>query len=526
VHSAVGEIDSAKVSYQKALELKQAESDLYTQAEILNNLAVLYHQIGEYELASETFEAGLANARKSRNRRAEALILAGLGDLYSEVGEFDAALQVYRLAESANGNFSGLFITNYLVVARGNLALNQGNLEAANHLLKTFRKKIKDSQSAYERGLWEMLEGRYYLLIKEPRKAIRPFKDSREFFTQDGRDLELRWSMIWLTTAYEQAGERFNARTLFSEIFSLDSTPDHALLVILQQAAPLLKELQSDAVIGRQLGGWMEKANRLNVKLPIIRRTLRRHASFIQVPSANLTIRAFGNPEISINGNPIQMSDWRTQSVRDLFLYFLYKQEAVTKEQVGAVLWPETRDTQALKARFKNEIYRLRRAVGKDSIIFDDEYYRFNYKLDYEYDVEAFSSHILRAHKSGDKKSRIKHISKAVNLVQGPYLADVDAEWATLERERLNQAYASALEELAYLYLNENQLEQSLSVCQLALRQNRYDETIYQIEMRAYAAQQDRPAIVRCYKTYRAAMDELGMPPADETERIYRELVG
>ena len=91
VHGAVGDIDSARASYQKALKLKQVESDLYTQAEILNNLAVLYHQIGEYELASETFEAGLMSARKSRNRRAEAIILAGLGDLYSEVEEFDSS---------------------------------------------------------------------------------------------------------------------------------------------------------------------------------------------------------------------------------------------------------------------------------------------------------------------------------------------------------------------------------------------------------------------------------------------------
>ena len=74
VHGAVGDIDSARSSYQKALKLKQVESDLYSQAEILNNLAVLYHQIGEYELASETFEAGLVCARKSRNYRAETLI--------------------------------------------------------------------------------------------------------------------------------------------------------------------------------------------------------------------------------------------------------------------------------------------------------------------------------------------------------------------------------------------------------------------------------------------------------------------
>jgi two-component SAPR family response regulator len=284
--------------------------------------------------------------------------------------------------------------------------------------------------------------------------------------------------------------------------------------------------MQSDPSIGRQLTGWLEKSNRLNMKLPVIRRTLRRHVSFIQVPSATLAIRAFGNPEVSVNGRVLQMSDWRTQSVRDLFLYFLYKQEAVTKEQVGATLWPEIRDIQSLKARFKNEIYRLRRAAGRDVIVFDDEYYRFNFQMDYEYDVEGFDSHIQRARKSPDVKARIEHLQKAVDLVHGPYLADVDAEWAIHERERLGQAYSSALEELASLYLNTNQLDHCLSLCQTAISQNRFHEMIYQIEMQAYAVQGDRSAIAHCYQAYKEVMHDLGIPASGVTERLYRELTG
>ena len=45
--------------------------------------------------------------------------------------------------------------------------------------------------------------------------------------------------------------------------------------------------------------------------------------------------------------------------------------------------------------------------------------------------------------------------------------------WAAAERERLGQIYISALEELAHLYLDANQLDQCLSICQLALAQNR-----------------------------------------------------
>lgn len=522
---AVGNVDSARTSYQKALALKQAENDLYTRAEILNNLGVLYHQIGEYELASETFETGLLCSRKSRNRRAESLILSGLGDLYVEVDEFDAAAQAYRQAELATGDVAG-FINNYLVLAQGHLELARGNLMAAGSLLKKHRRKFRVSQSAYERGLWLFLESKYLLLKNDPKKAIPLFEECRYLFLQGERDLELQLSNIWLSAAYCQTGEFDKAAATIQKVLSGGMLLDHALLVSLNKAYPWLKPLLVSPLVGRQLVGFLEKANRIRNKLPMIRRNLRRHASFIQVPSASLVIRAFGNPEVSVNGEVVQMSDWRTQSVRDLFFYFLYSQEAVTKEQVGAALWPEIPTNQALKARFKNEIYRLRRAVGRDVIIFDDEYYRFNHQLEYEYDVEAFDSHIMRARKTADANVRIEHLRKAVDLVHGPYLADTDAEWTVPERERLWHAYESALDELAYLYLDSGQLEHCLMICQKALKRNRFHETIYQIEMRAHAIQGDRSAVARRYQACRAAVAELGLVPSAETERIYRELTG
>jgi two-component SAPR family response regulator len=293
----------------------------------------------------------------------------------------------------------------------------------------------------------------------------------------------------------------------------------------LYQASPYLKPLQSDPQIGKSLGSLLDKSKRLGERILSIRRTLRRHAQSIQLPAPSLTIRAFGRAEVDVNGRTLAMADWRTKSVRDLFMYFLFKQEAVTKEQVGEALWPETTEPQALKWRFKDEIYRLRRAVGKNTIVFDDVYYRFNRALDYEYDVEAFESYLARAHKTKDAAKRIGWLQKAVDLVHGPYLSEVDAVWAVEERERLGQIYVSALEELAQLYLNANQLQQCLSVCRLALNRDRYNEVVYQLEMRAYAALGDRTSIARRYQVCKAVLEEgLGLLPSQETEVLYRDL--
>jgi two-component SAPR family response regulator len=404
------------------------------------------------------------------------------------------------------------------------LALARGDLDEANQIIKAFRKTMKASQSAYERGLWTLLEGRYYLLRNESEKAILLLKESRDFFIQDGRNLELQWSIVWLTAAYDQSGKKDRSSLEMNSLLSRGATHDHAVLVAMMQAGSFLMDLQNDPIIGRTLSGLIERSQRFFARLPAIRRNLRRHINFIQIPSASLIVHAFGQPEVSLNGRLIPMSEWRTQSVRDLFFYLLYRQNAMTKEQIGADLWPETHDAQGLKARFKNDIYRLRRALGRDVIVFDDELYRFNRRLDYEYDVEAFDSHIYRAYTVTDVNARIEHLQKAVDFVQGPYLADVDAHWAVTERERLSQVYANALEELAYLYLNNNQLDQCLTICRRALKRDRFHETIYQIEMRAHAVQGDRLAVARLYHACKSAMEDLGVLPSPETQQIYREL--
>jgi two-component SAPR family response regulator len=453
------------------------------------------------------------------------VLLAGLGDLYTEVDEYDAALRAYQQAELLAAELPGFFISNYLILAGGNLALRQDDLEGVSQVLKNSQTRIKTSHSTYELGLWNLLKGRLLLFQKKPKKAILFLQDCKRSFMQDGRDLESMWSTIWLTIAYDQDHQIIKAREELRDVVKSVGVPDHALLITTLQAAPFLSGLKSDAQIGRSVSTLLEKSQRLREKLPAIRRVLRHHVQSIQMPVASLIIRAFGRPEVVVNEKAVNMSDWRTQSVRDLFFYFLYKREAVTKEQIGAALLPETSDSQTLKKRFKNEIYRLRRAVGRDVVIFDEEYYLFNRTLDYEYDVEAFDTYLKRAEKSREITEKIEWYQKAINLVQGTYLSDVDADWVVHERARLEQAYGTALEELARLYLNVNQLERCISICQTGLSLNPCNEVLYQLAMQANAALGDRASIARLYQACKTALEaELGLAPSLETETLFREL--
>ena len=524
-YRTLGDVESAKLAYLEALKIHKAKDNRYRQAETLNNLGTLYRLIGEYELSSEAFENGLICARQSHNTWAECALLAGLGDLYCEVGEYDGAYKAFSQSEMLANQLSISVISNYLIFARGNMELVQGNLEKAEQILKSAQNKMEESPSLYERGLWNLLKGRLYLIKNDPDSAISCFQNSKSYFVQGGRKFESLWSVIWLSAAYDQAGQHEKVSNEIQEILKSATVQNHSLLVTLLQASPFLTHSKNESQFGPDVRTLIDKSQKLKEKLPVVRRVLRRHAQSIQVPDARLIIQAFGHPDVIFKGRAVNMSDWRTQSVRDLFFYFIYKQNAVTREQIGEALWPEVSDPQSLKKRFKNEIYRLRRAVGKDVIVFEEEFYRFNRTLDYEYDVEAFDTYLKRARTSNNIDNKISWQQRAIDLFRGPYLLDLDSPWASYERARLADEYITAVEELARLYLNVNQLEKSVATCQLGINLDQCNEVLYTILMRTYAALGDRASIARVYQMCKSALiTELGLAPSSETHTVFMEL--
>ncbi|MGE5250927.1 MAG: tetratricopeptide repeat protein [Bacteroidota bacterium] len=523
-YSATGDMEGAAAAYQGALKIWQVENNLPRQADVMNNIGMLHQKAGEYERAVAALDHGLALAHKSRYSRVEAVILLGLGDIYAEVGDYVSAGQAYEKAAPLAAQWPGAFIDTYLILARANLAVLQGEPSLARSVLQKRSETLQANSSLYERGLRALIEGRIALLEDQARRAVSAFQEARQCFTGDGRSLEICWSQIWLVAALGQLGELDLANKELLEMQGLWSRPAHAVLIMVAQALPWLGPLQRDPGLGRGLRGLVEKARRLEAKLPAVRRSLRRLAQSIEMPGASLVIRAFGRGEVQVDGRTVTSSEWSAQSVHDLFFYFLYKGGAVTKEQIAAALWPEDQDPQILKQRFKAYIFRLRRATRRDVIIFDEEYYRFNYTLDYEYDVEAFETFLARARATRDPAEQMAHFQKALSLVRGPYLSDLDMPWTLGERERLEQIYLAALTELSRLQLASGKPDEALRTARQIPAVDPYREEAYRLLMRIHAALGDRLSVHRQYQACKSSLALLGLSPSAETEQLHLDL--
>ncbi len=526
VYNAIGNYAEAGTAYEKALQIWQQEGNLYWQANLLNNLGVLRHFQGEYEKAALAFEEGLVCAQRSGYTRMEASIIIGLGDLYTELEDFNVAQLNYQHAHEIVDRMDDRFLLFYLKIAQANLLFLQKEVKEARQLISSAVVMVQSGDSLYEKGMINLGIGRLSLLEGNLVQAVGELEEAERCFSEDGSKLEGDASRIWLAAASHQIKDHVAARQMIKKVLGTRGQVTNAILVTIHQARGWLDGLQKDSDVGHDVGDLLTRAGRVAGKMPVTRRLLHRTAHVIQIPNPHLIIHTLGKASVSVGGKLLTLSDWQTQSVRDLFFYFLTSPKPLTKEQIGGILWPEVDDPQKLKLRFKNEIYRLRRAVGQDVITYEDVFYSFNRSLDFEYDVEAFESFLARARSKPNLEEQITLYQKAVDLVRGHFLEDIYADWVFIERERLSQAYLSALLMLAELFQKQAQPEQALAVCQRALDYDLTYEYAYSLSMQVYHRLGDRASIIRTYHVCEETMlRQLGLPPSKETEDLYHRLI-
>ncbi|MBI3339082.1 MAG: tetratricopeptide repeat protein [Chloroflexi bacterium] len=526
VYDAMGNYNKAKISYEQALETWKRTGNLSWQASLLNNLGFLYHREGEYERAAEALEEGLLCARQSGYKRMEALISISLGDLYADLEDFEIAEQNYQQVSELVQQLGERFLINYLALARANIALLKKEASRASHILDQVKASIEGSNSYYEYGLYQLLLGRLLLQEGKPQKAVAELMGAKQCFTEDGRYKERILSQIWLAAAYYKNGEQATTREEIKKILQKPYQNDRFVIVAARQAREWLKDLGNDREIKSLLRGLFEKADHLDTLFPRIRRQLRRVTRTTEISAPSLSIQTFGQGQVRINGKPVTMTEWQTQSVRELFFYFLVENKPLTREQIAEALWTDIDEPARLKLRFKNEMYRLRRAVGQEAILFEHDYYQFNSSMEHEYDVEAFETYLARAKSLPILAEQINFYQKAIDLVRGKYLEDIDATWAWPERERLSQKFLSASLQLAELYFKDGQRPKALQICQRALEYDATFEAAYRLMMQIYHRMGDRASVIHTFEACERVMQKIfNLPPSQETQKIYRDLI-
>lgn len=523
LHYYLGVYEEAEKNFNKALNIYKEKFNLIEEANLLNNVGNIYHHRGMYEKAAFAFESGLLCAQRSQHTRLQTLLSISIGDLYAELQDVETARQNYAHAELMLQERHDYFLLFSLRVGQANLALAQGDLSGTEKLIHELKEIIGTSQSHFDTGLLYLLDGKFQLFAGNVAEAIKQLEQAEAAFIHEGLALETISARVWLSAAYIAGKRHVNAVEKIREI--LDK-PQHVTWLAADQARQWLESLQKDPDVGRGVRDILLRGEKLFAHIPAVRREIRRQARVVDVPTAHLVIKGFGNSTVAVGGRELVLSDWQTQSVRELFFFFLTQPRPLTKEQVAEQLWPELDDPGKMRLRFKNDLYRLRRAVGNDAIRFENNMYSFNRSLNYEYDVEAFESHLARAQASQQAEEQIEFYCKAIDLVRGSYLNDIYLDGVLADRERLDQKYLAALLALAGLYQKQAKLKEALSICQQAVEYQPFYESTYGLMMQIHHRMNNHAAVLQTYEACKAALRKHhNIPPSPETEALYRKLI-
>jgi len=527
MHKVMGDYVLAEMMYQEALDYWKSGGNLAWSADLLNNIGMLQQLRGDYESAAKNFEQAIEYARISNSPRAEGTSLTSLGDLYRDLDAAREALDVYKQAQGIAKQMNDGFLLFYLDLAEGVLNRIAGDFGKAKLAFESAGEKALESKSAYTANLLESEWAMYFLSQEGFLKAFESARIAYDYFISEGHENESLRAAFTCALALSGAGEKDQALDYLEHVLPTLMENDYATPLIIQarEFKQVLGSVMGKHEVKKQFSRILERVDSFEERLPETRRKIRRQANVVPFAPPRMIIQSFGKAHVHLSNRLVTNSDWQTQTSRDMFFLFLAHPEGLTKEQVGLYFWPDA-TLDELKLRFKNTLYRLRRAIGRQTILLQDDYYQFNWSLDYEYDVESFVTSIERSQATKDIKEKINYLKNGIENYKGEYLSEIDEIWAITDRQRYYQMYLDALMRLANMYMERKAYKTALRYCYQALSEDACLEDAHRMAMRIHAATGNRAAIVRQYERCRMALTkEINAPPSQQTRELYETLI-
>lgn len=246
-----------------------------------------------------------------------------------------------------------------------------------------------------------------------------------------------------------------------------------------------------------------------------------------------LNIYLFGEPRIYFNQRPAFR--FPTQKSLELMAYAaLSAGNRISRERIATSLRDEVSDTQSRKA-LSTDLWRIRQLfadVGIDSTDYfhaDRNTLGFRKEAPVYVDVNRFDQTAEKALKLGSDgltPEIAAELKSALSLYQDDLLPVVDCEWCLILREKLRARYSACLDLLLSYELEQNTWPRALVWAERLVELDPLLEHGHRAAMQCHFLMGNRGAAIRQYGICASLLHkELGIEPAEETQRMYRGLL-
>ena len=123
----------------------------------------------------------------------------------------------------------------------------------------------------------------------------------------------------------------------------------------------------------------------------------------------------------------------------------------------------------------------------------------------------------------GEPSAALDLYRRALRLYRGAYLLDAGyEEWALPHRDRLAARFVAAAVRAGELTMAGGDPDEALRLAGRAVEAEPWSEGAHRLSVAAHLARGDRAAARRAMQTCLRQLDDLGVPPTEDTEIVLR----
>ena len=249
---------------------------------------------------------------------------------------------------------------------------------------------------------------------------------------------------------------------------------------------------------------------------------------------AFLRLRLLGAPRIERDGQLIHFERRRALA---LGIYLAVTDLAHSRDALVTLFWPEAGQS-AGRANLRRTLHVLGRTVGDDFVLTEDDHVRLRRDDSLWMDLEQFRRLVAACHQHGHRADVVcadclPLLTQAADLYRDDFLAgftlpdspDFD-RWQFFQAEQARTEMALVLELLTRSYIEQGYYTHAMVYAQRRLAFDPLYEPAHRQLMQLYTWTEQPAAAQRQYELCtRLLTQELGVPPAEETEELHQAIM-
>ena len=246
-----------------------------------------------------------------------------------------------------------------------------------------------------------------------------------------------------------------------------------------------------------------------------------------------LALSLLGAPLLELEGKPVHVD---TRKAIAMLAYLAMTRQPHSRDTLAALLWPDYSQTNA-RAALRRTISALHRSLGEPLLESRQELLHLPNSAGLCVDSWEFQRCLAECETHPHPSSQacpqcLPWLAKAASLYRDTFMAGFSLrdssgfdDWQFFQSETLRRDLGSVLERLVQGYADLGNFETAIGYAKRWLSLDALHEPAHRQLMQLYALSGQRNAALRQYQECVRILDkELGVPPLEETSRLFQEI--